>query len=144
MDHVRSLKVRKRSTNEGPEKKKRIEARIERSSSSTGSETVAAAADHGVAQMLSFIAQMQTDLAEQATLAKNMSAVRAELRMLQNAAAGPRPVLDPPPERTAGGHPLPILDETDLDAGTQESAAQEQVQKWSAILKNFPSFPMLH
>ena len=48
------------------EKKKRIEARIERSSSSTGSETVAAAADHGVAQMLSFIAQMQTDLAEQA------------------------------------------------------------------------------
>ena len=61
-----------------------------------------------------------TDLAEQATLAKSMSAARAELQMLQNATAGPRPVLDPPPERTAGGHPLPILDKADLEENMKD------------------------
>ena len=75
-----------------------------------------------------------TDLAEQATLAKNMSAVRAELRMLQNATAGPRPVQDPPAQRTAGGHPLPILDKTDLgtDEQDEDSTVKDALQAWTA------------
>ena len=44
-----------------------------------------------------------TDLAEQATLVKNMNAVRAELRMLHNATADPRSIKDPLAQRTAGG-----------------------------------------
>jgi hypothetical protein len=65
-----------------------------------------------------------TDLAEQATRATDINAVRAELRMLQNATADSRSVQNPPVKRTAGGHPLPIMDKDDLEAGEQDKATQ--------------------
>jgi hypothetical protein len=75
-----------------------------------------------------------TDLAEQATLAKDINAVRAELRMLQSATADSRSVQNPPAQRTAGGHPLPILDKVDLEAGEQDNGnpVMDALQSWSA------------
>jgi hypothetical protein len=75
-----------------------------------------------------------TDLAEQATLAKDINAVRAELRMLQNATADSRSVQNPPVQRTAGGHPLPIMDTDDLEADEQDNGnpIMDALQSWSA------------
>ena len=53
---------------------------------------------------------------------------------LQNATADSRSVQNPPVQRTAGGHPLPIMDKDDLEAGEQDNGnpIMDALQSWSA------------
>ena len=54
--------------------------------------------------------------------------------MLQSATADSRSVQNPPIQRTAGGHPLPIMDKDDLEAGEQDNGnpIMDALQSWSA------------
>ena len=63
-----------------------------------------------------------TDLAEQATLAKDLGAVRSELRVLQSQATAIQALQDAQARSLARGPPLPILDRDDLEAGEAHEA----------------------